>query len=75
MTNKNLELDIYFPWSKRAIEYDGDYWHSFPYQKEKDGIKKDQCKKLGINLLVIKEQDWIDNKEKCLNEIKNFILG
>lgn len=36
---------------------------------------KEQCKELGISFLVIEENNWIDDKEKCLNKIKKIIIG
>jgi len=81
ITKMWMELDIYLTKpklsfgtrEKKAIEFNGTYWHSFPDKKEKDKIKKLECEKNNIKLLVINENDWISNKEKCLNEIKNFI--
>ncbi len=58
----------------KAIEYNGEYWHNKKYQIIKDKIKLKQCKEKGINLLIIKEQDWIDNKEKQIKKIKKFLL-
>lgn len=72
-TNRNLELDIWIPLSKKAIEYNGYYWHSLPGQQYKDGIKVQQCKKKNINLMIVEEMEWINNKEKCISNITNFI--
>lgn len=48
----NMELDIYIPSLRVAIEYDGKVWHR---NKERD-IKKDRmCYKNGIRLLRIRE--------------------
>jgi len=67
-------LDIYLPDLKIAIEYNGIYWHSLPKSIIKDQIKQDECKRLGIDLLVINEQDWIDDKDIELNKINSFIM-
>ena len=72
-TGKYLELDIWIPKLKKAIEYNGYYWHSLPYQQSKDKIKERQCVKKDIELLVIKEMDWKNNKERCVNNIKYFV--
>ena len=74
-TNHFLEMDVHLPLLNKAIEFNGDYWHSFPDRQLCDKIKKEQCKKLGINLLVIKEQNWNNNKIKERKNIKGFILG
>lgn len=73
LTGKNLELDIYLPDINKAIEYNGIYWHSGRYQKIKDKIKRDQCKSLGIDLLVIEDTQWTQDKSSCLNQVRNHI--
>ncbi|MFW6029541.1 MAG: hypothetical protein ACOCRO_04735 [Halanaerobiales bacterium] len=57
LTGSNLELDIYLPQEKKAIEYNGTYWHSLDVAIEHDKIKKDQCKENNIDLLIINEND------------------
>lgn len=75
-TGYNLELDVYLPEINKAIEFNGDYWHSnkFPEKQIKDKIKLQECKRANINLLVVKEQDWINDKDGCLKSIYQFIL-
>lgn len=68
-----LELDIYLPEIKKAIEFNGKYWHSKPDTIIRDQIKKEQCKKLGIDLLIIEEKDWIINEKSCLDKIDHFL--
>ena len=76
-TGWNIELDIYLPNLNKAIEFNGIYFHGddFPDTQYKDKIKKLQCKEKGINLLVIEERNWIDDKYKCIDEIKKFLNG
>ena len=71
----NLELDIFLPELSKAIEYNGIYWHNKNNDvKWKDEIKKKQCIKKDIDLLVITENHWLSNKLNCLNKINDFIL-
>jgi len=72
-TSHFLELDIYLPELKKAIEYNGTYWHSSKHQKYKDNQKVLQCKEKGIDLLVVEEYEWTNNKEGVKNEINKFI--
>ena len=72
-TSYSLELDIWIPSLKKAIEYNGEYWHSLPYQQHKDKIKVSQCQEKNIDLLVINESDWNINKKQCVDNIKDFI--
>jgi len=73
LTDKNLELDAWIPSLRKAIEFNGDYWHSKPDVKTRDAIKKQQCKEKGINLLIINEKNWINNKNRCIEQIKEFL--
>jgi hypothetical protein len=74
LTGRNLELDILLPDINKAIEYNGVYWHSDKYTKIKDKIKRDQCKSLGIDLLVIDEKLWTQDKSSCLNQVRDHII-
>jgi len=69
-TGRYLELDVYLPEINKAIEFNGSYWYSLP---NNDKIKKEQCKRNNINLLVIDEENWMLDKETCLQAIENFI--
>ena len=72
-TGQYLELDIYLPNLRKAIEYNGTYWHSDDEVIYKDEQKVLQCKELGIDLLVINEEEWINNKDEQNKKIKKFI--
>ena len=72
-TGAGLELDIWIPEVKKAIEYNGSYWHNSDRTKWYDEMKVKQSIKKGINLLVIQEQDWYDNKNKCLCKINGLL--
>ena len=69
------ELDIYIPELKKAIEFNGTYWH---YSKKhftpgKHAKKSNLCKEKGIKLLHIREDLWLKNKEYIFEVIKNFL--
>jgi len=53
LSNKRFELDIYIPSLKKAIELDGEYWHSLPGAQERDTRKTQECQEAGIELLRI----------------------
>ena len=72
-TGKMLELDIWLPVLNKAIEYNGEYWHSKKYVKYKDNQKLVQCKNKGIDLLIIEEEKWNNNKD--FKRIDNFLRG
>jgi len=64
-TGRNLELDIYYPNLKLAVEFNGSQ-HLLLLQRRKDHFKKYQCTKLGILLLsvyhpmdIFKYKGWI----------------
>ena len=71
LTGEFLELDIWMPEIKKAIEYNGIYWHSGKYVKWKDAYKTQWCKDNGIELMVIDHNEWIKNKDFSI--ISSFI--
>jgi len=73
LTGCNLELDIWIPSMKKAIEYNGLYWHSNINQQSKDKIKQEQCKSLGINLLIVDEFNWTNYKDIEMKRIEKWI--
>ena len=61
-----LELDIYIPKIKLAVEYNGNYWHrASKLGKLYHFNKTKECKNKGIRLIHIFEDDWNDKKEVC----------
>lgn len=70
------ELDIYIPSHKLAIEYNGIFWHSTKFNKKTRYHlnKTKECEALGIQLIHIFEDEWLNNREQILNKIKH-ILG
>lgn len=81
MTNRYLELDIYLPELNKSIEFNGRYYHTDDKAKvngwnsveEKHIMKTIYCKGKGIDLIHIFEDKWIDDKDKELNRIKEFL--
>lgn len=72
---KPYELDIYIPSLKKAIEFNGKYWH---YSKKhfkagKHAMKSNLCREKGIVLLHVREDLWIRDKEKMKNIIIKFL--
>ncbi len=67
-TIKPKHLDIYIPELKLAIEYDGEYWHYSEWAiKDRSSIqrmrdKDKKCIELGIKLIRVRENDWMNNK-------------
>jgi hypothetical protein len=73
-----LELDIYLPQEKLAIEFNGDYWHSFNThesieQKMYHQHKFLQCKDKNINLIQIFEHEFFNKKDLILKKILNLL--
>ncbi len=71
ITNKFLELDLYFPYLNKAIECDGLYWHSTKDSICRDMIKDSICNDVGITLLRINDKDWYNRDVKP--EVINFL--
>lgn len=82
---KTLEIDIYLSELHKGIEFDGKYWHSVeglkrshPTWPEEDLlnyhiIKDEYFKSKGIDILHIKEEDWIKDKESCIKRCLVFL--
>lgn len=70
-----LELDIYIPTRKIAIEYCGLYWHSDLAGKHKfyHRFKLDACRKLGIRLITIFEDEWLTKRGIVENMLRNAL--
>ncbi len=74
-----LELDIYLPDKKFAIEFNGSFWHSEACVEPKEARMKhrqklDLCRAQGIRLFNIFENHWDTRSVQLLNFIKT-ILG
>ena len=72
---KTMELDLYFPKNKLAIEFNGLYWHSEDaVGKEYHNGKEKVCNEIGIDLIQIFEDEWYDKKD-IIKSIINTRLG
>jgi hypothetical protein len=83
---KGFEIDIYIPELRKGIEFDGKYWHSIQglqrsrshwpvedlqnYHQIKDDYFLSQH---GIQILHIKEADWISNRQVCIERCLKFL--
>ena len=70
------ELDIYIPNKKIAIEFNGIYWHSeLSGGKDKNYHlnKTIECESLGIKLIHIFEDDWINKSEIIKSRLLNIL--
>lgn len=70
-----FELDIYLPDYQLAIEYNGLYWHTDRIvDKTYHLTKTKKCEELGIQLIHIFEDEWIEN-QKIIKSIIKAKLG
>lgn len=72
------EIDIYIPHLNLGIEFCGLYWHNenspTPRDKQYHYNKMKQCEKLGIRLITIFEDEWLERKSQVKNYLKS-VLG
>lgn len=59
IVGRRMELDIYIPSQKLAIEYDGVFWHKTE-KRNRERFKYQECQKNGIRLYRIKEGELTD---------------
>jgi len=58
-----LELDIFVPEHKLAIEYNGLYWHCINQKSSTyHQTKSERCTEVGVNLMHIFEDEWRDKR-------------
>lgn len=59
-----LELDIYIPEKKLAVEFNGIYWHTEDQGKDRyyHYNKWKMCHDKGIQLITVWEDDWLYNR-------------
>jgi hypothetical protein len=69
------EIDIYLPDLNLAIEFNGTYYHSDLFKKDKNYHlnKTKECNSKGINLIHIWDSDWIYKKDIIKSILKNKI--
>ena len=72
------ELDIYIPSLKKAIEFNGEWWHynhSNPNCKPRGyhAMKSNLCREKGIKLLHIREDLWNRDEGKMKQIIIKFL--
>lgn len=84
---KGFDVDIYVQSLNKGIEFDGEYWHSFEVMKssrqkrhwpENDvldyhKIKDEYFLSKGIQILHVKEEDWIKDKQSCVDKCLEFL--
>lgn len=70
-----LELDIYLPEKKVAIEFDGLYWHSEEQGKGEDYhvAKTNKCNENGIRLIHVFEDEWRFQRPIVEDRLKSII--
>lgn len=70
-----LELDIFIPSKKIAIEYCGIYYHGETKGKSRNRHldKYLKCKDLGIRLITIFSDEWILKKENVIGYLKSIL--
>ena len=70
------EIDIYIPQKKIGIEYNGNKWHSEWFggkDKHYHLSKLEECRKNGIGLITIFEDEYELHKEIVLNKIAHIL--
>lgn len=68
------ELDIYIPSHKLAIEYCGLYWHSDKFKDKNYHLQKlEACRRVGVRLITIFEDEWKNTPHLVLSKIKAIL--
>lgn len=68
-----LELDLYYPEKKIAIEFNGDYWHDESHKPNNyHSDKYIKCKSIGIVLVSIFETYWKTERDSIMLYLKDL---
>lgn len=70
LKSPKFQLDVYIPSLKKAIELDGEYWHSRPDALERDARKDKECQEAGIQLLRLGYHAHWFNKQETIGKPK-----
>ena len=62
-------VDFYLPEYRIVIQCDGDYWHSFAKQKEKDEKQEKILTFNGFNVYRFWEHEINESPEECINKL------
>jgi len=79
MVLRPKELDIYVPDHKLAVEYCGEFWHSYgSVDTERAGRHKhvekyQQCAELGIRLITLYESEWLNHNYAVRRLLRNAL--
>ena len=71
-----LELDLYYPEKKIAIEFNGDYWHSTEFKDNNYHVNKFiKCIENNTLLVSIFESEWNNRKDEIKEYLKDLFNG
>jgi very-short-patch-repair endonuclease len=73
LETKSFQIDIWDPKNLKAVELDGDYWHSQPKQISRDLLKNQECLDANIQLLRVKYSEYMKDPELALAKIIQFL--
>jgi hypothetical protein len=84
---KGFDIDIFDSDSNLGIEADGTYYHSFECMRKQEGkkhwndediqnyhkIKDSWFASKDIQILHVKQEDWVKNKQACIDKCLHFL--
>ena len=75
---KPYEVDILLPNNRLAVEYCGHYWHSDRFKRFHDAYKHRNkllaCRRVGVNLITLFENEWLERRPSVENFLTNKIF-
>lgn len=68
---QGLELDLYDPVAKVALEFHGLKWHSDASNTAPSAHKRkaDLCEKAGVQLIQLYESEWVQRREQVIDKL------
>jgi hypothetical protein len=74
-SDRPMELDIYFPNRRLAVEFNGSLWHGEKFKEDKLYHQKKflLCEQENIRLISVFDKDWFTNKERLKFFFQNLL--
>lgn len=73
--SRAMQLDVFVPALRKAIEFDGEFWHASDEGQARDRRKDEFCRQEGIDLLRVPFSRWRHETPLVKQEVRAFLAG
>lgn len=72
---EKVYFSLDFIQNNNIIEFDGDYWHNFPKQLNRDAVRDEILNNHGYSVLRVTDIDFIKDPISVINKCLNYLEG